>query len=245
MGAKEFLNKLTGGDEDIRRTDFHYLYQTKAYEMAVNFANQNIAVEGVKEQLEVIRNDYAEYDRQIQNVVSAEAVNEKNTYDLWKKWNRRKRIALRVVVISIIPALFLGLRNIFLTLFIQFPALLALLGGAISGTVFKIVEATYEKQYESYVRTIEQRIRNINDAYVSKTNAMKREIDNLYLASLDPTHREIVLMRRDQERQHQERMHMEQQRLNSQRAAEEEQRRTRQAQEELLYIEREREKRYR
>ena len=54
----------------------------------------------------------------------------------------------------------------------------------------------------------------VTGLYDSRNSTYYREIDNLYLGTLDPVQREIVMMRRDQQRQHDQLM-MEQQ-INAQ-----------------------------
>lgn len=72
-----------------------------------------------------------------------------------------------------------------------------------------------------------------------------KAIDDLYLCSLDNTHRELVLLRRQQEKQNQEMLRLEKERQEFEKERLNEQRRTRTASEQLLAIEREREKRWR
>ena len=84
-------------------------------------------------------------------------------------------------------------------------------------------------------------VNRILDKFESRNNKLYKDIDYIYLGSLEPAHREAVLARRDQERHHQEMM--EAQARHHQRV-EEEQRKIRKSQEELLQIERTRENRY-
>lgn len=65
----------------------------------------------------------------------------------------------------------------------------------------------------------------------------------MYLLSLDTTHRELVLLRRQQEAHNQDMLQLEKERQKAEKERLEEQRRAREATEELLSIEIEREKR--
>ena len=65
----------------------------------------------------------------------------------------------------------------------------------------------------------------------------------MYLLSLDTTHRELVLLRRQQEAHNQDMLRLEKERRKAEKERLEEQRRAREATEKLLSIEIEREKR--
>lgn len=72
-----------------------------------------------------------------------------------------------------------------------------------------------------------------------------QDIDTLYLRSLDPSHREMVLMRREQAEHNRKQEELEEERVRLENERLREAEKTRKAQEKLLKIEEEREKRYR
>ena len=104
--------------------------------------------------------------------------------------------------------------------------------------LYKIGNFIYEKEVNKI--KIESEI--ISRKYETDAQIYYKQIDDIYLSSLEPMQRYNILSNRDQERRHQE-MLREQREHN--RRLEEEQRRTRLAQEEILRIEREREERRR
>lgn len=75
-------------------------------------------------------------------------------------------------------------------------------------------------EYYSLSRQAQDEVMRVTGLYDSRNSTYYREIDNLYLGALDPVQREIVMMRRDQQRQHDQLM-MEQQ-INAQRQREHE-----------------------
>ncbi|MEC4175054.1 hypothetical protein VIN30_01135 [Adlercreutzia sp. R7] len=75
-------------------------------------------------------------------------------------------------------------------------------------------------EYYSLSRQAQDEVMRLTGLYDHQNSVYYREIDNLYLGTLDPVQREIVMMRRDQQRQHDQLM-MEQQ-INAQRQREHE-----------------------
>ncbi len=121
------------------------------------------------------------------------------------------------------------------------------------GLIGKLVTASkrrnaineYERLYSKLLSIAE----NAGNVHGNENQTIYTKIDDIYLSSLDAAHREMVLMRRDQERQHQEAL---QAQLEHNRVIEQEQRLARAAQEQsaratqkLLDIEEERERRWR
>ena len=113
--------------------------------------------------------------------------------------------------------------------------------GVVATIVLKIYEIILEKKYSSCAKSVMSKSEQVNAKHLDNVKYIRNRIDNLYLNSLDPAHRELVLMRRDQKQQHEQSMYAQRQ---HQETVEEEQRKIRYAQEELLKIEREREERY-
>lgn len=110
---------------------------------------------------------------------------------------------------------------------------------------FNSMNSNFSKQRSQ----AEEAVNQLNGAYRAKDSAIKEEIDSLYLATLDPAQREIVFMRRDQERQHKEMMRAQERSAQLQREhqnrMEKEQEQIKRDQRRLLEIEEERERRRR
>lgn len=102
-------------------------------------------------------------------------------------------------------------------------------------------------EYDSLVSSLKEDAASIANTCSNTNKTLYAKVDSLYLSSLDPAHREIVLMRRDQERQHREALQVQRE---HNKAIEREQHLRRMAEEEnakatkeLLDIEKERERR--
>ena len=171
----------------------------------------------------------------------AELESRKGTMSLvWK-------IAIVYVVATIVFAV--AMPSFFLTRIIVLLLPLALLAipvGFIGDKVFSRKARDARKEQENFLESIKGKMDWDIARYTSKDNGLFGQVDDRYLASLDPAQREVVFMRRDQERQHQEALKAQQE---HQAVIEEEQRRMRESQEEstrmtkrILDIEEERER---
>lgn len=105
------------------------------------------------------------------------------------------------------------------------------------------------ERYARQLNSLAQEIAQTATAYENTNEIIYTKIDDVYLASLDDAHREIVLMRRDQERQHQEALQLQKEHQaameSAQRSAAAAQQRSAADINRLLRIEEERERRRR
>ncbi len=245
----------------IVRRDLNKCYRFNEYNEAIVYAKKNIEVKGVKEQYQKLVAEKDNYIQDIKNITESEKENENKKYHDWGNWYKKKNLCVRVtlalVIITIINVIFggflpSGLHN-FLTilglfLFIMIPL----------SVVTKVGEFISEKAYYNYISPIDDKIMIRNNSFAEYSRECNKTIDDLFLLSLEPAHREMVMMRREQAKQHEEMMRMEQERLRLEqeririekerqadtRNANEEARRTREVQERLLRIEQDREARY-
>lgn len=237
------MNIVKYKHKNICRIDFSCLYQTKEYENAVNYANQNISIPGVREILEKIQNDYKEYEEQLVCLKNEEMQNENRKYVLWEKVHKGKVIGMWVAIISIIISMCLNPGTSYILLGIQLLTILFSFIGIASVVILKIAEMISRKLYQSYAEKLGRKVGDINARYAHMFDMLWNEIDGLYLASLDPEHRELVRMRRDNERYHQENIHLQQAFEKVQNDILKEQEKTRELQAQLLAIEQAREER--
>lgn len=245
------FKNLFGKGKSLYRVNLNSFYNTNTFENEINFANQNIKVKGVQELLHGIQNEYREYNEKMMQLINNSKETECSKYRLWEKTHKRKTMTKYIIIISlilIIVGIALGDSNLiqgrigkFLFSITGLLLYLIFFAGIIMFIAFKITEKVYENNYKSYVEELNRQAGNINIEYKNKMRRYHNKIDDLYLMSLEPSHREIVLMRREQEQQHRERMRL--QEVHN-REVLEEQKRARQAQEELLEIEKAREERY-
>lgn len=218
---------------------FNYGYK---FEDAIQFANQYNAIGGVSQMISALREEYRVYSNEINAFIRQEKPIVDDKFTKWHSAEQKKNISICTFIICFIMGL-IPCNIGFLSSFLDGLALFGWFGGMIAAVIFKITALIRDKQYSSYyLKNVRPKADAINEKYIHKIDFFRKKVDDLYLNSLEPAHRETVLMRRDQERHHQELMRMQHQHHMT---MEEEQRMLRETQEELLAIEREREERYR
>ncbi len=220
----------------------------KRYDIAYTFGQtiDNIkkysGIPGIENVLDVEYDKYREYQREYNEIVKDAQVKNSEQYSVWEDNYKKKNICKLIFAICLIIVCMCMHFNKMILLF--FLSLITCIGAGIVAVVYKLITMDKENKYNNYTKTIYKKLDNINNKYTTINYSLYNEADNIYLNSLEPTHRETVLMRRDQERQHQERLAMEQKILDNQKAAQAEGKKLRETQEQLLGIEKEREKRY-
>lgn len=215
-------------------------YAKNDYDQTANYANSNISISGVNELSAQLESGYKNYLQEMGAIVNNEATTEEEKYTQLERISNIKNIckysAIALLLLTIICMIFQS-NLIAITSILLILAILVY-------CVIKIIDVICEKKYRSYDKSISDKFSSINIRYANLFNRIYQDIDNLYLSSLDPAHREVVLMRRDQERQHQEAMRANAQQAEIQRQLAEEQRRTSNKVERLVQIEEDRERRY-
>lgn len=230
--------------------DINKFIELKNFEATIQKANQHISITGVKEVIATMQKNHQAYMKEITSFMNVHKPVLDKKYEKWIEDDSRKTICLLMFIISFIYCLFISskVRIPFFSSIIDLVGLGAWFFGFFGAIIFKILAIISEKQYNSYYeKEVVPQANTINARYRNSFNKLYEQVDSLYLNSLEPTLRETVLMRRDQERQHRELMeaqHRHQMALEArQMALEEGQRRLQQTQDELLQIEREREER--
>lgn len=255
MGLKdkiiENLDKM-GGVCDVNTNQYYHMQE---YKEALQFAQKYQNIAGVPEEIKNLKENHNKYRKNFNDALN-------QVYDEWNQKHRTwmrvntaknllKRITIGAAVIVVVGFVANGIiswrhmEGILETIDELLTALAMELtfwcGVAWLGLC--IAEKYSFNQYSNAKNKVSNYIANqVTDPYLQSIRRNRNKVDNIYLASLSPEHRELVLMRRDQERQHQEAMRQQERQNEAIRA---EQERARIAQEELLRIEREREERYR
>ena len=145
-------------------------------------------------------------------------------------------LTFKYLPIGFRTSLFVGLLEVmvaFLTVFVV----------PIFFIITKIIKHGYGIRYKRYIELVSNKLNNLGNGFIRTSIDYYDAIDNLYLLSLDTTHRELVLLRRQQEVHNQDMLRLETERQKAEKERLEEQRRAREAAERLLSIEIEREKR--
>ena len=203
----------------------------------------------MKEQLCRLEQEKKNYFEKVADIVNAERDTEQAKYQRYEKWaaNEKKAKYLEIALI-LATVLYVAFEKYFPNFFILFGfglVTLVLLIGPILFIVSKMMKHWYGKLYAQYIEGIASAINRLGDGFTRTSLGYYDAIDNLYLESLDPTHREMILLRRQQELHNQDMLRLERERQKAEEQHLKEQQRTRQATEELLAIEKERERRYR
>lgn len=227
------------------RIDFNDFYITNECNRVVEYARKNRHIKGVDNVFNQIQSVKENYLEKMKKFIDYERNSENNLYAFLEKIHLCKVVCRFAVILTFI-FLFLQQKlpqNIFINL-VSLISIILFLGGIFMWMITKVIEMICRKRYNLYMKNVEMKINNINGEYYNAINRMYNKVDELYLSSLDPVLRETILMRREQERQHKERLKMMQTQIENQQRIEQEQKLVRERQEELLEIERERERRY-
>lgn len=250
----------------IVRYDLDKCYRFREYNEASAYAQRNMQIKGVKEQYQKLIAEKDNYVQDIKNITGSAKEDEDKKYNDWGNWHKKKTLCARIILGLVI----LTVINIMLGRFL--PSGLHTLMTILSLFLFVLVPAYFvmkmgvfisEKAYYNYIKPIGDNILIRGNSFAEYANKCYAAIDDLYLLSLEPAHREMVMMRREQAKQHEEVMRMERERIElekerirvekqrqaderSARAeAREEAKQSRKVQERLLQIEEDRELRYR
>lgn len=234
------------------KTDIYSWYETDQFETAIEYAEQNSSIDGVSHYLYELQELYQEYNDKMEALLQEQ---EPILDELLYKRNyaeKTKNICKWASILSFIFAIlfgYMGLPNILANIIAFLMGVIIILGIP-AAILLKITSILLARKYNSCLISARTNAEALNQIYLNEAAECFHEVDNLYLNSLDPTHRETVLMRREQEQQHQEQLRLEQERirienerLQHQKEMEDAQKRTLQATEQLLKIEEEREKR--
>lgn len=237
----------------LERYDLDRVYWLKAYNETLSYGRQHSDVPSVQAQINKLNAEKERYTSAVKSIADAERAAEEEKYQKYEKWSKRKKKFGTIAIISLVsvfvipnilshmPSSLAGLLDLVLAALV----VIGMLVGAAIFLVSAIVKSTCEAEYKSYITSIKGRFEDMGKAFEQNARTYYNEIDSLYLASLEPSRREVVLLRRDQERHNEEtkRMEAERQRLERERLAE--QRRATEALQKLLAIEEKREREYR
>lgn len=255
MDVKKFLIDYLKGGKKLERMNFEAVDVKNTYKKILGFMNKHTDIEGVNQEIAVIKSVYTSYEKSMQQLINQEKGNEEKKYKLWKISYLIKNIGkITAGVFGIVSIIYLILNfnmsnwGFLLWLVMILIWVLGILGSVIS----KIIEVIAEKIYVSYVKRIEDMIYEIVSPCIDDMECLYDRVDKMYLNTLEPTLKMQILLRRDQQRQHEEQLEMQREYneklLEMQYAQNEELYKTRKAQERLLEIEEVREgirKRYR
>ena len=229
----------------LQRFALDQCYFYGEYNETINYAKMNSHLEGVNACIEQLDNERKQYEQEMEKVIDSEKGNENKKYHFWETWRKIKFISLGIFIGSIVLGLLAdsvvpyGVLEVLLTVFIFLLWFVML----IFCPIVAIIQLIGRLLYFRYANGLREQLYCMGRDFEHKARACYFAIDEIYLKSLDPMHREMVLMRREQNEHNRRLEGIEEERRKTERENLEENRRIRYAQEQLLDIEREREKR--
>ena len=233
------------------------MFPTIDFAKTQNYAQRHIGLEGVDELLAEAKSNETAYLWEMQALSNQNAKSlsyAKSDKEKTASTNKKFSIAWKIgLVLAILLYVTVNSASnhmlqfiaaaAFCVMFILIP--IALVGSFITSVRKKRAAERYSSELNSLVK----KITPIAAAYENTNEIIYTKIEDVYLASLDDAHREIVLMRRDQERQHQEALQLQKEHQaameSAQRSAAIAQQQSAEAVNRLLQIEEERERRRR
>lgn len=249
MSSGGILYKImVKGRYDIRY-NLDQCYRFNEYNKAISYATKYIDIKGIKELALNLKQTADKYEKDIAKIVNPRRENEERKYNQWKNWNRIKDICKWIAIGLISLAVFSYIINIFINIgnmALEYIFLLSVLFTIVTIPLFfvaKVGEFICRNIYNHFVKSIKEEIDNQNFLFAEESRNTYRAMDNLYLISLDASHREMVLMHREQIEHNKKMEHLEKERQRKEEERLREQKRARKVQERLLEIEEERERR--
>lgn len=216
----------------LRRTDLDRVYYYEECNKTLAYAEEKMSVNGVLEYYKKMKVEKNNYTSDIDSIVNPKRENEEKRYFSLEKWTKVRQISawtcVGAFIIWIICSMNYSLGKIaallFLLAFAAFPVFV----------ISKIGEVVCSMIYERFVQDIMEEIRAREKQFIELCQKYYKEIDDLYLYSLTPEHRETVLLRRDMAEQHKEHIQMAERQLRIQEHIEDEQKRSSQIQQGIL-----------
>lgn len=227
------------------------VYYFAEYDKAVDYAKTYINIDGVKEQLQILEKCLIEYKSSVDEIMEPQWEDVRKKCARCENWNMAKKICKYASIAIFILFLLLmfggGSSTAVMVMLLLLPVLLVL--SLVGLAITKIAETILSKAYNNYIRDIFDKINALGTSFGRQSRLIYDNIDNLYLQSLDPMQRSLIITQRQmaemQKKHDSEIRRLEEQRQRSDNKRLQEARRTRIAQERLLEIEEERERRYR
>lgn len=252
------LSKIFG-ENPKRQKIFEPKLNCKKYNEAWNYAKKHAKIDGVDEAARDLPSIAKKYEKTAEEVVAEFAEKTNASYVLYSKKAlllKRATIARNfsipaLIALSILPGVLnrAGSFGFFIDI-----VLLTVFTGSFLFVVASLVIAPFlvmflkksaSKLYDEYLQvqsSAQQAFRQVNNGLDRESTKVWSAVDSLYLATLEPLHRETILNNREQERRHAEQMKLaeEQNRALTDQLTEQSYNTGR-----LLEIEEERERRYR
>lgn len=223
---------------NLRRTDLDRVYYYEECEKTLAYAEEKMSVNGVLEYYKKMKVEKNNYTSDIDSIVNPKREEEEKRYFSLEKWTKIRQISawtcIGGLIFFIIVMIFDSKINGLLEGIATLCGVLLTPVSFLMFVVTKIGEVVCSMIYERLVQDIMEKIRVREKEFIALCQKYYKEIDDLYLYSLTPEHRETVLLRRDMAEQHKEHIQMAERQLRIQEHIEDEQKRSSQIQQGIL-----------
>lgn len=241
--------RLISSKKGIQRYNLDKCYSFGMYNKTIKYGREHEDINGVSNWIEKLNSEENSYSYEMENIINSEREIENKKYSSWEKCNKIKKTSFRMtlILLFLIPFVnicFIGPRTPdFIRVLSMIATLILLLSffTAIFSIPFEIIT---KKIYQNYVLKLYKKIQEKNRLFENVSYSIYQNIDNLYLNTLEPIHRDNILMHRKQE-EHNRKMEQiaeEQRKLDVENLNE--RKRSNELHSRLLNIEEERERRY-
>lgn len=229
----------------LQRYDLVRCYYFSEYNNTVEYGQKNNHLNGVSTCIDKLNVEKEHYIHSVENIVNPERQIEQKKYVTWEKCVKAIKISFCSTIVIFILEFIISKysHSLVATLFFIFFLLLFFISlvcflGAL------LVEWIVSKLYYNYVSKINAKLLMQKQIFEEIARLSYQSIDDLYLNSLEPMYRETVIMRREQNEHNKKMERIAEQKYRLELEQLVENRKIRQAQENLLEIEQERERRY-
>lgn len=177
------------------RTDMERQYIWTPYNKAFAEAKEHLDVDGVKEYLVHVEKKADDYETEMKSFLENERPMENERYSNCemsiKNYNSCVWVGIGLILLKVLFSVFLNI-DFFKTLLN-----LAICVYVVVLIVFRFKASRAEKQYCVYSNNVLQQVEEINNRFQNIIDVIVKDVDQMYLDSLDPTTRQLVLMRRE------------------------------------------------
>ena len=172
---------------EMNRT-FNYWKQMKSIESVAKVKPEyDSIVENYRKEMEYL----AEQNQNQYDEIESKYLRNKKLLSLWKK------IAIGMSISTVVLFVIGNYKNI---VFLFLCSILFFILAVVAGIVLFVVnlmETRSTNKYYSNMNNIKMRAEVIYEKYANKAQILYNKIDNLYLDSLDPVQRELILTKRE------------------------------------------------
>lgn len=178
---------------NVQRINFKNCYKFSNYSQVIEYGEKHKNVDGVIDCIKHLTYDKSDYQLEIDKIVNAEVNTEKEKYTQLEKYNLIKILSLVISNLALITAFFV--TDVWKNLFY-----LITIASVFSFLIYLVRLNNARNKYNLYSKEIYNQLQKSHDQFANLVSSNYKKIDNLYLESLDPAHREAVLTRREQKK---------------------------------------------